>query len=158
MEDYSGWKMQERHLTHWQMSVVNLALWRASHQGWNHGNTSFVQVARDERNWDRLSRMKEKTETDQLKWICTSAGWWSTLKTVCMYAEWTHYKHTHIHFDCSYLGTLSKRWSETESGHIWYSAFQLWRFQETRSSGAARGNKNVAWALSRSKSNPHFTR
>lgn len=26
----------------------------------------------------------------------------------CMYAEWTHYKRTHIHFDRSYFSTLSK--------------------------------------------------
>lgn len=101
MENYSSGEMQERHLTHWQMSVVNLALWRASHQGWNHGNTSWVQAARDERNRYKLSWMKEIKETDQLKWICTSAGWSSTLKT--MYAEWTHYKHTHTHFVCSLL-------------------------------------------------------
>lgn len=45
-----------------------------------------------------------KKETDQLKWICTSAGWTRTLKTVCMMSG--HCKH--IHFDCSYFSTLSK--------------------------------------------------
>lgn len=47
-----------------------------------------------------------KTETDQLKWICTSAEWTSTLKTVCMLSG--HTINTHTHTLCSYFGTLSK--------------------------------------------------
>lgn len=99
-----------------------------------------------------------KTETDQLKWICTSAEWTSTLKTVCMLSGHTINTHTYTLLLLRHLKQTGKDrlCSETESGHIWYSALQLWSFQETRSSQTARGDKNVAGALTRSKLNPRL--
>lgn len=43
-----------------------------------------------------------------------------------MYAEWTHYKHTHtVHFDCSYFSTLSKFGKDGHCRGVWIWTYMV---------------------------------
>lgn len=78
-----------------------------------------------------------------------------------MYAEWTHYKHTHIHFDCSYFGTLGKLGKADIACRLKVDIYGTQHFgsEVFKRRGAHKlpgGNKNVAWVLSRSELNPRL--
>lgn len=102
-----------------------------------------------------------KRETDQLRWICTSAGWSSTLKTVRMLSGYTINTHTHTVslLLLQHLKHIGERQILHQRLEVDIYGTQHFSSEVSKRLGAHKPpgrNTNVARALSRSKLNPHL--